>query len=244
MERVLRIPPGAPRGTTGETRAPGAALSATERGIVIHTLLERLNFRRPSPPDADAVTAATGGAVRDAQAEEIAELVRRFTASQTCARLGHASDVRREERFSFLLGQMLITGALDVLAREPEGRLLVVDYKSDRLEGRDPAHVVEREYMTQRLVYGLAALRTGAQLAEVVHVFLEAPELPVATTFEVADLPRLEDELTELTAGVARREFVVAPDPHRAICSGCPAEGSLCKWPLELTRRESPDQLF
>ena len=41
-----------------------------------------------------------------------------------------------------------------------------------------------------------------------------------------------------------RREFAVTDTPHRAVCAGCPAEGGLCSWPLEMTRREAPDRLF
>ena len=60
-----------------------------------------------------------------------------------CKRLAAATDVRREERFAFLLDdEALVGGALDVLAREPGGAMLVVDYKSDRLEGADPRELV------------------------------------------------------------------------------------------------------
>jgi hypothetical protein len=43
---------------------------------------------------------------------------------------------------------------------------------------------------------------------------------------------------------VVARRFEVAPDPHHRLCGGCPAEGGLCSWPPELTRRESADTLF
>ena len=99
--------------------------------------------------------------------------------------------MRREERFSFLLGgEVLITGALDVLAREPGEAMLIVDYKSDRLDGRAPAEIVSRQYATQRLIYGLAALRAGAESVEVAHLFLEAVERPVIARFHRGDLPR------------------------------------------------------
>ena len=72
--------------------------------------------------------------------------MRRFAESELCARLGRATSVRREQRFSFALSTResegrdatIVTGALDVLAREPGGRSLVVDYKTDRLQGTDP----------------------------------------------------------------------------------------------------------
>ena len=235
----------------GDGPAPEAgARAANERGVLIHALLERLDFRRPIPPTPAAVAAA---AVRsglappssDAETRDLTELVQRFADSELCARLGRATDTRREERFSFLLGNgVLVTGALDVLAREPGARVLVVDYKSDRLEGGDPAEVVRRAYHTQRLVYALAALRTGAEAVDVAHCFLELPDAPVWVAFARADEPELERQLVELSQGVMRREFAVADEPHRALCAGCPAEGGLCSWPIELTRREQPDRLF
>ena len=54
---------------------------------------------------------------------------------------------------------VLITGSLDVARpRAPTGAMLIVDYKSDRLEGADPAAIVARDYASQRLIYALAAL--------------------------------------------------------------------------------------
>jgi hypothetical protein len=54
----------------------------------------------------------------------------------------------------------------------------------------------------------------------------------------------LEASLAELAGGVLRREFKVTDVPHRGVCEGCPAEGGLCSWPLEMTRREAADRLF
>ena len=135
-----------------------------------------------------------------------------------------------------------------VLARESDpshpGRALVVDYKSDRLQGLTPAAVVQAQYATQRLVYALAALRTGAQSVEIAYCFLERPEEPVTAVYERAQVAELEAELQRLSRGVVRREFTVTPAPFRGICGGCPAEGGLCSWPLQMTRRDAPDTLF
>jgi hypothetical protein len=97
--------------------------------------------------------------------------------------------------------------------------------------------VVANAYATQRLVYGLAALRAGALEVEVAHAFLERPERPATVTYSHADVGRLERELEELASGVGRGEFSVSQEPGRAICTGCPAEGGLCPWPLQMTRR-------
>jgi ATP-dependent helicase/nuclease subunit A len=253
-ERVLGLPPvPQPAGSPG---APVASLrSAADRGVLIHALLERLDFRRPVAPVADAVrVAADRAGLRPrpgpAEADELAGLVRRFADSELCARLARATSIRREERFAFPVGgdtdppTPLVVGAIDVLAREPGERVLIVDYKSDRLEGAAPEQVAGEQYATQRLVYALAALRAGAGTVEVVHCFIEQPEAPASVTFARADREELERALAALSAGVLRREFVVTATPHRRVCAGCPAEGGLCSWPLEQTRRESPDQLF
>ena len=242
VERVLGIPP---------VEAEPAILSgrpATERGVLLHALLEQLDFRRPLDVSADAIAAVcrTHGltAAGEAEADELAGLVRGFAASGLCARLATATQVRREQRFSFLLGdEILISGVLDVVGRERD-QMLVLDYKSDRLADGDPAAIVERDYALQQVIYALAVLLGGANRVEVAHVFLERPDAPVTVSFTAADVPQLEARLRALTDRIARREFDVAAEPHRGLCAGCPAEGGLCSWPPALTRRSRPDQLF
>ncbi len=245
-ERVLRLPA---LERTAVAAGDRRARSAVDRGVLIHALLERLNFRRPVAPNQAAVAAA---AVRAGlappsreEADELAALVGGFAATALCARLAAASEARREQRFAFAIPDgLLVTGAVDVLARETGGRALIIDYKSDRLDGADPAVVVQRAYETQRLIYALAALRAGAELVDIAYCFLELPEQPVLTRFERSELEALEARLADLAGGVLRREFEVSPEPHRGLCDGCPAEGGLCSWPFLATRRESPEQLF
>ncbi|HWE32789.1 MAG TPA: UvrD-helicase domain-containing protein [Solirubrobacteraceae bacterium] len=244
LERVLRLPPG-----EREPTAPaGGGLSALERGVIVHALLERVDFRRPLVPGPEAIAAAAAAAEialpTGAEAADIGALLEAFVGSDLCRRLAAAGGVRREERFTFLLDGLFVGGVFDVLAWEPGEHALVVDYKSDRLEGRDPVAIVSREYETQRLIYALAALRGGAAVVEVAHVFLERAGEPVVARFGAGDAAAIEARLRELAAGVMRRDFTPAPNPHRALCSGCPGEGGLCTWPLALTRREAPDRLF
>jgi hypothetical protein len=132
---------------------------------------------------------------------------------------------------------LLVTGIVDVRAREGE-TTLVVDYKSDRLGGASPADLCERRYSTQRGIYALAALRSGAPRVEVVYCLLERPDELVTAAYTAADADRLERELVELAAGVIAGRFPVSEHPHRDLCAGCPGEGGLCSWPLERTRAE------
>jgi len=163
-ERVLGLPSLGERGgrtsapTTGPlapagappTRPPAgtAGLSGAHRGVLVHDLLERLNFRRPLRPTAAMLAASAQRAGLDSErarqdVEELSDLVAGFASSELCARLARATDVRREEHFGFLIGGgVLVTGALDVLAREARAKMLVVDYKSDRVEKADAAGAV------------------------------------------------------------------------------------------------------
>jgi ATP-dependent exoDNAse (exonuclease V) beta subunit len=246
-ERVLGLPPTPSAGVSLGSHAP-AARPATERGVIAHALLEGLDFRRPLAPSAATLGRICAGrglrAPDAAEADELAGLIRAFGDTDLCRRLGQATQVRREQRFSFASADdLLITGALDVVARERTG-MLVVDYKSDRLGEASPAAVVASSYASQQLIYALAVLLSGASSVQVAHVFLERPSEPVIAAFGASDRPRLLARLDELTSGVRARRFEVTDEPRRAICDGCPAQGGLCSWPLAMTRREHADQLF
>jgi ATP-dependent helicase/nuclease subunit A len=235
-------------GPRADADANVAARAGSERGILLHALLERLNFRAPVAPTPEAVRAAARAAglrpPGPREGDELISTVERFAASSLRSRLARIGDARREQRFAFLWSGVLITGAIDVLAREPGGLTLIVDYKSDRIGAENPERIVSAAYGTQRLIYALAALHAGAAQVEVAYCFLESPEVPVTVTHARSDRPGLEAELAARARGVLRHEFPVADAPHRALCAGCPAEGGLCSWPLDATRREWPDRLF
>jgi ATP-dependent exoDNAse (exonuclease V) beta subunit len=247
LERVLWLPEAPPlvgQDATGAEVRAADGLTGAERGTVVHSLLERLDFRRPAAPSRDAIAAASDPDPTAEEIDQILALVEAFIASETRSRLAAASAVGREERFAFALGDVIVNGVIDALAREPDERILVVDYKSDRLEGQRPASIVAAGYAVQQLVYGLAALRAGAAAVEVRHLFLERPDEPVIAAFTREDTARLGRELTNVARGVLEQDFRVAEHPHRALCSGCPGEGGLCSWPTEMTRREAVDRLF
>jgi len=239
LRRVLRLPE-APPLVPVSVGVTSAGLSATERGTIVHALLEQLDFRRPvirlgAPLLAD---------VTSEEAAEIVALIEGFCASALRARLAAASGVRREERFGFVLDGALVVGVIDVIGWEPGERALVVDYKSDRLEGLEPEALITGAYEIQRLLYALAALRGGAEAVEVAHVFLERVDEPAVAVFTRAHVPSLEGRLTELAAGLLGGRFSPAAEPHIGLCSGCPGENGLCSWPPAMTRREAVDRLF
>jgi len=234
-------------GTPGPPAAAAApALDPRVRGTVAHRLLQDLDFAHPAAPDAAAVSEVgreEGVELAPGEVEDIRGLVAAFGASPLCGRLARAGGVRREAAFAFPLdpaGGALVNGVVDVLAREADGPALVVDYKTDRLEGAEPAAVVDADYATQRIVYALAALRDGAAAVEVAYCFLERPDVAVVERFEPRDVPALAERLTRLAEGVLAAEHPVAAEPHRALCGDCPGRAALCSWPEAMTLREAP----
>jgi ATP-dependent helicase/nuclease subunit A len=241
LEKVLRLP---------ATELPLAALAQAQaglepraRGSIAHLALEELDFRSPAVPPVEELQAM--GEHLDAEptveeAAEIAQLLERFlAASPLPARLRAARRVRVEAPFVLPLPSPdapLLNGVLDVLADE-EGGSLVVDWKTDRLGGEDPAAVVERSYAIQRAVYALAVLASGAPEVEVAYAFLERPELVVAARFSPTDLPELGERVLAPARPVLERRFPVSPEPHLGLCARCPGRGGLCLHPLELTDR-------
>jgi ATP-dependent helicase/nuclease subunit A len=244
LERTLRLPPVEPPSPLETSSAGG--LDPRVRGVIAHRLLEDLEFARPLAPEPATVHLLAAEEDAELSPEDVADIrqiVVAFGASPLCARIAAATTVRREAGFSFALDPAqgaLVNGFVDVLAKTPDGTMLVVDYKSDRIGEEHPQQVVERDYATQRIVYALAALRNGAPAVEVAYAFLERPDAPVTATFTPKDIPALAEQLTNLAEGVLEGRHPVAATPHRALCGDCPGRKTLCSHPEELTLRELP----
>ena len=133
-----------------------------------------------------------------------------------------------ERPFAFEHDGVLLHGRLDVLWRQ-NGKALVVDYKSNVLDGAEPAEIVDAEYRLQRLVYALACLRDGAEEVEVAYQFLERPDDVVSASFTAGDVAALEAELSEAIARIRAGEF--RPTPSEFACSDCPALDLVCAGP-------------
>ena len=237
LQRVIRMP--------DADGASGSGEGAAARGIVVHALLEQLDFAAPRAPGEQEVAeaAARAGVTLDPREDlaALAALAGAFARSPLCARLAAAREVRREEAFAFVApGAELLRGFLDVAASEHDGCLLIVDFKSDHVAGvaELPAHL-ERDYSLQRLVYALAGLASGAPLVEVAHCFLRHPEVALTTRYAAGDRERLEAELEARLQPLRKGRFEVSADPNVTRCGTCPGRARLCSHAEAMTLRES-----
>jgi ATP-dependent helicase/nuclease subunit A len=227
-ERVLGLPP---RERASVEQAYDGGLAATEIGDAVHRLLELVPLADPAtPPRAELDTTVRGWypLVTDDELDRIAGFVDAYCASPMAARLAALRDAAVERPFTFEHDGVLIRGRLDVHWQDGE-RALVVDYKSNALEGREPAEIVDAEYRLQRLVYALVCLRGGASEVEVAYQFLERPHDVVSATFTTTDTAGLEAELSAAIARIRAGEF--RPTPSEFACSDCPALDLVCAGP-------------
>jgi ATP-dependent exoDNAse (exonuclease V) beta subunit len=233
-ERVLGLPPVAARplgDADVEETAPAAGLAGNEIGDAVHRLLESIPLEAPVAParaELETTVRTWYPTASDEELERIAGLVDAYCASPLAQRLAGLDGARPERPFAFEHDGVLLHGRLDVLWREGQ-RALVVDYKSNVLDGADPQEIVAAEYNLQRLVYALACLRDGAAQIEVVYQFLERPEDVVSATFTIADTERLEAELSAAIARIRAGEF--RPTPSDFACADCPALDLVCAGP-------------
>jgi hypothetical protein len=141
--------------------------------------------------------------------------------------------VRAEVPILLGVGGTVLRGSIDLLVERDGRPPLVVDYKTDRLDGSSPAEHAAR-YATQRTIYALAAAGSlASDEVEVAYVFLERPEEPVLTLLGEDEMAAGRADLERAIAQIHSGEFPVAPPERRdwALCSGCPALGNLCSGP-------------
>jgi len=244
VERMLGIAPpelaesASPNGA-GEQAEPGTA-QRFGPGVAVHSLLEWSARHGWRMPDEDRIAAALReqGLDPDQEARRRAhELVGALLGSPLRAELEGAR-LSPEAPFVLSIGGALIRGSIDLLAERQDRSVAVVDYKTDRLDGRTPAEAAER-YTVQRDLYALAASARGTPV-ESSYVFLERPE-PVTARFGESELERAREGIERLLAELRAGEFEVTDRPYRALCHDCPARERLCSHGPEAHFRDSPE---
>jgi ATP-dependent helicase/nuclease subunit A len=247
MERVLDLSDGgrtsseipvATLSATGEVASPGGRDEAAARGAAVHSLLEWSQANGWREPAADSVDLRALGAGLEPDAElrdALLAPVRAWLGSAILRErvLGGEASSRAEVPLLLGLSGATLRGSIDLLVERDGAPPLVIDYKTDRLDGTSP---VERaaKYATQRAVYALAVAEArDAAEVEVAYVFLERPGEPAVELLDGEAMVRGRVELEATIDRIAAGEFPVAAVERRGwdLCRGCPALGRLCSGP-------------
>ena len=218
-----------------EAAMPSAREERTARGAAVHALLEWSEANGwAEPPLELAVRHAIANRLSEESAPEMIGPVRQWLDSPLRRQLGaEAARTRAEVPLLLGVGDTVLRGSIDLLVERDGAPPLVVDYKTDRLGGTDPAERATH-YEVQRSIYALAVAEAlGAEEVEVAYVFLERPDEPAASTLGPAEMSAARAELEQTIAQISRGDFPVAPAEQRnwSLCRGCPALRGLCLGP-------------
>jgi ATP-dependent exoDNAse (exonuclease V) beta subunit len=216
---------------------PSAREERTAQGAAVHALLEWSQANGWGEPSEELTRRHALAAGLDPERTDAAALlapVRDWLGSPLRERIGaSATRVRAEVPILLGVGDTVLRGSIDLLVEREGEPPLVIDYKTDRLKGSEPAERAAN-YETQRTIYALAVAESlGAPEVEVAYVFLERPEEPALTTLGPAEMDAGRERLATAIAQIGRGEFPAAPVEQRdwALCRGCPALRSLCSGP-------------
>ena len=225
MERVLGL---------GDSNSAKAAPAA--RGAVVHSLLQWSQAHEWQEPGEELVrrhALAAGLEVDDAEAvEDLLDPVRAWLLSPLLRErvLAAGAPSRAEVPLLLDVAGTVVRGSIDLLVERAGEAPLVVDYKTDRLDGAGPAERA-RHYETQRDIYALAVAKAlDVSEVEVAYAFLERPEEPAIATLGQAEMETGRERLAATIERIAAGDFPPAPPQrrNRALCEGCPALGRLC----------------
>jgi ATP-dependent helicase/nuclease subunit A len=246
MERVLGLGGGRRDGGEDGQGTPSEREERAAHGTAVHALLEWSEANEWREPDLElAKRHALAAGLDGKRPEELIEPVRGWLASALCReRVAAAGATTRAEAPLLLgIGGTVVRGSIDLLVDRPGAAPLVIDYKTDRLDGSDPATHAAR-YETQRTIYALAVGESRrAQEVEVAYVFLERPDEPVLTAFGASEMKAGRGRIGAAIEEIGKGNFAPAAPERRswALCGECPALGRMCSGPHAVQEGSSPD---
>jgi ATP-dependent exoDNAse (exonuclease V) beta subunit len=179
------------------------------RGRAVHSLLEwsqANGWQEPPPALVDRVSAsAEVGDPGLARSDLLAPFRAWLDSAFFSERVRGAARCRAEVPLLVEVAGTVLRGSIDLLVEDDESPPLIVDYKTDRVDGREPAELAGR-YEIQQAIYALAvaeARRTDE--VALAYVFLERPGEPVLARWGpdeiAAGRSRIEAEIARVRKG-------------------------------------------
>jgi ATP-dependent helicase/nuclease subunit A len=185
-----------------------AASGGLARGRAVHALLEWSHANRWQSPPAELISRIAASAGDDAGLAEEALLIP-FEAwlgsSFFAARIRDAESSRAEVPLLTEVAGTVLRGSIDLLVEDNGSPPLIVDYKTDRVDGSALAELTA-PYEIQQAIYALAVAEArGVEEVELAYVFLENAGKPIVAKWGSAEIEagrrRLEAEIARINRG-------------------------------------------
>lgn len=167
------------------------SIHAADFGTVVHAIFEHLvsypdRAGKQLPHLIESLAGDLDGEVR----KEIQALCRQFLKSKIFSEIKNAKAHYAEIPFVLRLKSGLIQGTLDLLYQTQDGRWVILDYKTSRLEGATLEALGSR-YQSQMMLYALAA-------HELTKIPLDSARLYFVRTDQTFDFPLAGADFSEL----------------------------------------------
>ena len=108
-----------------------------------------------------------------------------------------AEKSRAEVPLLIEVADTVLRGSIDLLVERDGKPPLIVDYKTDRVDGTDVATLAAR-YEIQQAIYALAVAEArGVSEVELAYVFLERPEEPFVIRWGPDEIAAARDRLED-----------------------------------------------
>ncbi|HXR31601.1 MAG TPA: UvrD-helicase domain-containing protein [Solirubrobacterales bacterium] len=180
------------------------------RGRAVHSMLEwsqANGWRAPNPEliRRIAASADVGGNSDLAEEALLAPFEAWLGSNFFTIRIRGAESSRVEVPLLIEVADTVLRGSIDLLVEGKGDPPLIVDYKTDRVDGSELAELAAR-YRIQQDIYALAVAEArGVQEVELAYVFLERPEEPVIAKWGPEEIEaarrRLEAEIAQIRGG-------------------------------------------
>ncbi|MGH2974933.1 MAG: UvrD-helicase domain-containing protein [Solirubrobacterales bacterium] len=202
-ERLLDSDRALRESDAGESPTAAGGLA---RGRAVHSLLEWSHANEWREPSTELVRRIAASADTDASSlseEELLEPTRAWLGSSFFAeRIADAESSRAETPLLIEVAETVLRGSIDLLVEAHDAPPLIVDYKTDAVDGTPVAELATR-YEIQQAIYALAVAEArGVEEVELAYVFLERPEEPAIARWGPDEIGagrrRLEAEIARI----------------------------------------------
>ncbi len=223
-KRVLRLEePDAYLPLDPEDTYPGGRDVATSFGSSVHDILESVAGKGWRSPGRDVINEALRLRGLDAGADGLGEraeaMVTGFLGTELATRLA-AGETRVELPLLARINDVTIRGFADLVLLD-DVRPLILDYKTNRLDGSTPPEKMA-SYELQRDLYALAVFRaTEAASVQTAFVFLEEPAEPVLAEYSRAEAGQAESRLQAVISEITAGRFFGGPEAALQPCGDC-----------------------
>ncbi len=193
-----------PRGEAARTReVADEPVDASELGRQVHDILAELPVFHAS--------------------EQARELAARFQTSDLARRACSATRVEREFDFIVGVGDCIVEGRIDLWFEE-DGRIVLVDYKTDDVDA-DGAADRAGSYALQLHLYALALERITGRMPSQALLYFLRPDTVIPVRVEPEDLEAARKCVRAFQEAQSEMHFPAKRDGH---CRRCPFYRGLC----------------